>query len=250
MSAPARLAVVLVALLAAGALLLPERWRPLLIAPAFIAGAILERARHDHPPRPPTLRDTPAAWSATVRNAIGWPAAIAATALVAAAGVLLLLHDDRATPRPRAGRVHSVRPAALPALRVRRERLDREFRAHGAAFRVDRDTSALWALEIRRRAPGKGHKWITIAVHARNLTRARFDPTRLTYRLRDRRGTAYVGAFRGGTGPRSLAQTGTLAPGQAALVQLGFNIPRATRRLTLVFEERPIAGTQIRVPLN
>jgi hypothetical protein len=249
-SAPARLAVVLVALLAAGALLLPERWRPVLIAPAFIAGAILERARHDHPPRPPALRDTPAAWSATVRNAMGWPAAIAATVLVAAAGVLWLLHGHHTTPRPSAGRVHRVRPAPLPALRVRRERLDREFRAHGASFRVDRETRALWAREILRRSAGKGHKWITIAVHARNLTRARFDPTRLTYRLRDRHGTAYVGAFRGGTGPRSLAQTGTLARGQAALVQLGFSVPRAARRLTLVFEERSIAGTQIRVPLN
>jgi hypothetical protein len=248
-SATARLAVALAALLAAAALLLPDRWRLALVPLAFMAGAILERARHDHPPRPPALRDTPAAWSSAVRNATGWPAAAVASALLLAAGGVLLLHGNRA-PRQGPGRVQSVRPAPLPSLEVRRERLDREFRARGATFRVRREASALWAREIRQRAAGNGNKWITIAVHARNLTRPRFDPTRLTYRLRDRRGTAYVGTFRGGTGPRSLAQTGTLARGQAALVQLGFSVPRDTPRLTLIFEERPIAGTQIRVPLS
>jgi hypothetical protein len=247
-SATARLAVALAALLAAAALLLPERWWLALVGLAFVAGAVLERARHDHPPRPPALRDTPAAWSSAVRDAIGWPAAAVASALLAA-GLVLLLDGNRA-PRQGPGRVQGVRAAPLPSLQVRRERLDREFRARGAAFRVRREASALWAREIRRRAAGNGNKWITIAVHARNLTRPRFDPTRLTYRLRDRRGTAYVGTFRGGTGPRSLAQTGTLARGQAALVQLGFSVPRDTPRLTLIFEERPIAGTQIRVPLS
>jgi hypothetical protein len=81
--------------------------------------------------------------------------------------------------------------------------------------------------------------------------RAQFDElleeAQLTYRLRDERGAAFVGDFRGGTGPRSLARTGSLKRGEAALVQLGFRVPAGARGLMLVFEDRLADGTQIRV---
>ncbi len=112
------------------------------------------------------------------------------------------------------------------------------------------ESDAAWAREIRRRPPGPGHKWVTVAVRGRNVSRRRFDPTRLAYRLRDERDTAYIGAFRGGTGPRSLARRGSLARGESAVVQLGYRVPRSARRLTLVFEEHAVSGTQIVVPLG
>ena len=232
------------------ALLLPAGWRLALLPLVFLAGAALERARHDHGPQPPPLRDTPAAWRATVSESIGWPAVGVGATLIAAAAALVLVRGDNDS-RDGAGRVQSTtRPAAPPALPVRRERVNREFRAHGAAFRVSNETDALWAREIRRRPPGRGRKWVTVAVRGRNLNRPRFDPTRLAYRLRDHHGTAYIGAFRGGTGPRSLAQRGTLDRGQSALVQLGYRVPRSARRLTLVFEDHALSGTQIRVSLG
>jgi hypothetical protein len=249
MSRPLRLGLALVALLAALALVLPASLRLLLLIPAFLAGAALERYRRDVGQRTPALRATPAAWLAAVRGAVGWPAALAAAALVALAVVLALPHGHKAPPSGGGSVRAAGTPAPLPAVLVRHERPGAVFRAHGAAFRVYLAGDEAWAREIRLRRPGRGRHWITVGVRARNLWRARFDPTRLSYRLRDRRGAYYVGDFRGGTGPRSLAHSGTLLHGQSALVQLGFSVPARVARATLVFEDRLIDGTQIRVPL-
>jgi hypothetical protein len=250
MTAPGalRVALALAALLAAAALLLPESLRPLLIPLAFLAGAALERYRHGLPRRPPSLRATPAAWRASVGRSVGWPAALVAVGAVAVAGALLL--GERDPPRSSGGgRVRtSARTPATPALAFRRERLGRRFGNAGAQFRVFL-ASARWARTIHRRPPGRGRRWVTIGVHARNLRRAQFDPTRLAFRLRDESGAAYIGDFRGGTGPRSLARRGSLAPGESALVQLGFRVPVRAHRLTLVFEDRLVDGEQIRVRL-
>ena len=90
---------------------------------------------------------------------------------------------------------------------------------------------------------------MTVAVHARALARRGFDPTRLPYRLTTSQRVAYVGTFRGGTGPRSLATRGALRAGQAALVQLGFRGRAQARGLALVFED-PSTDAQLRVPLS
>jgi hypothetical protein len=248
MTGALRVAIALAALLAAAALILPERLRPLLVPLAFLAGAALERHRQGLPRRPPSLRATPAAWQAAIGRSVGWPAALAATAALLAAGGLLL-HDRDQRPRVGAGRVRAAAPnVATPALAFRDRRLGRTFELHRAAFRVF-VASARWAQAIRRRPPGRGMRWVTVGVRGRNLGRPGFDPTRLAYRLRDDRGAAYIGAFRGGTGPPSLARRGALRRGETALVQLGFRVPRGSRRLTLVFEDRLVDGTQIRVRL-
>ena len=251
-----RVAVALAAALAAAALLLPASLRLLLGPLAFLAGAALERYRHDLPQRPPSLRATPAAWGSSIRRSVGWPAALLAALALAGAGAVLLLRGQETAPRSGASSGHASAPvasapaAAAPKLSVRNEQLGREFRAHGAAFRVFIASAAGWARDIRRRPAGRGQRWVTIGVLARNLNRGRFDPTRLAYRLRDARGASYIGDFRGGTGPPSLSQRGSLLSGQAALIQLGFRVFARAGRLTLVFEDRVLADTQIRVALG
>jgi hypothetical protein len=188
---------------------------------------------------------------AGIGRTVGWPAAAAAVALVAASGLLLIGLDGSATREP-VGRARGGHAAAgpPPRLRIRVERADRSFRVPGASYRVTLERSAAWAREIRRRSAGPGWHWVTVAVHARALDRRGFDPTRLPYRLASTRGVGYVGTFRGGTGPRSLATRGALRAGQGALVQLGFRVRDHARRLQLVFEDPHATDAQLRVQLT
>jgi hypothetical protein len=109
--------------------------------------------------------------------------------------------------------------------------------------------NADWARQIRRRVPGGGRRWVTIAVQATNLDRPNFDPTTLAYRLRDERRSLYAPDAQGGIAPSSRSRRGSLRRGQAADVQLGFRVPTGARRLTLIFEDRLLGPRQVWVPL-
>ena len=250
MSAPgARAVLAAAAVLTAGWLVVPSHLRVLLVGLAFLAGGMVERYRtaREHPP--PSLRATPHAWRAAVTRAIGWPAlAAAAGAIALAIVVLVVARSDESRSGP--GKVRSVtRAAAPPKLLVRSHKPDRAFTVRGATFVVHLERRAPWAQQILSRPPGRNHTWVTIAVHARNRSRRHFNPNRLSYRLIDTNGTAYVGDFRGGTGPRELSTHGALPRGHAALVQLGFRVPTRAHRFTLVFEDSTVSDQQQRIRL-
>ncbi len=237
------------AVLAAGWLVVPSHLRVLLVGLAFVVGGLVERYRTALEPSPPSLRATPHAWRVAVARAVGWPALAAASCAIALAIVVLVVaRSDESRSGP--GKVRSVtRAAAPPELVVRSHKPDLAFTVRGATFVVHLERRARWAQEILNRPPGRGRTWVTVAVQARNRSRRHFDPIRLSYRLIDANGTAYVGDFRGGTGPRELSTQGALDRGQAALVQLGFRVPARAHRLALVFEDSMVSDQQQRIRL-
>lgn len=89
-----------------------------------------------------------------------------------------------------------------------------------------------------------------VVVNSRNIARDHFNPNRLSYRLRDSRGTLYFPDIGGGTGPFSLSDTGSLERGEVAKAELAFRVPRSRRRLSLVFEPTVHGSVQVRVPLR
>jgi hypothetical protein len=237
------------AVLTAGWLVVPSQLRVLLVGLAFVVGGVVERYRTALEQPPPSLRATPHAWRVAVARAVGWPALAAATCAIAVAiAVLVIGRGDDNGSGP--GTVRSVtRAAAPPELLVRNHKPDLAFTVRGASFAVHRERRAPWARQILSRPPGRGHTWVTLAVHARNRSRPHFNPIRLSYRLIDTHGTAYVGDFRGGTGPRELSTQGVLQRGQAALVQLGFRVPTRAHRFALVFEDSTVSDQQQRIEL-
>jgi hypothetical protein len=244
MSRTTRLALAVAATIAAAALAVSVGAAALL-GVGLLAGMLIEHRRLGLalPGRAEVI--------AGIGRTVGWPAAAAAAALVAASG-LLLIGLGGSTPQEPVGQARGGHLAAAPPprLRIRVERADRSFRVAGASYRVTLERSAAWAREIRRRSPGPGWHWVTVAVHARALDRRGFNPTRLPYRLASTRGVGYVGTFRGGTGPRSLATRGSLRAGEAALVQLGFRVRDDARRVQLVFEDPHATDAQLRIPLT
>ena len=234
------------AVLTAGWLAVPSHLRVLLVGLAFVVGGMVERYRTALEPSPPSLR----AWRVAVARAVGWPALAAASCAIALAIVVLVVaRSDESRSGP--GKVRSVtRAAKPPKLVVRSHKPDLAFTVRGATFVVHLERQARWAQEILNRPPGRGRTWVTVAVQARNRSRRHFDPIRLSYRLIDANGTAYVGDFRGGTGPRELSTQGALDRGQAAIVQLGFRVPARAHRLALVFEDSMVSDQQQRIRLS
>jgi len=242
---PAFLAVVVVAALFVDGLRLSA-----LVVSVIVATA-LERHRQATRPRPLTLAATPRAWRYTIETTIGLRTALLSASLLSAAW-LLLAHtpfgSENATvhaPLPAATAVASTR---LPTVAIRIYRPGESFNIEGATFRVTLNSSAPWAAHLRGSGAGRGARWVAVGVDTTNLSRSRFDPNDLDYRLRDRRGAIYYADVHGGTGPASLSTPGLLRPGLTAESQLGFRVPRSAGPFTLVFE--PVIGGPIQVRVN
>ena len=244
---PASLIVaVVVALLVDGA-------RLSTVVVAVIAATALERHRQATRPRPLTLAETPGAWRHTIETTMGLRAALLCASLLAAAS-LLLTHapfgsDDTTVHAPPPASTASG-PTRLHALPIRTYRAGQSFSIEGAAFRVIFNRSSPFAASLRSGVVGRGLRWVAVQVDTTNLSRRRFDPNDLDYRLRDRSGASFYADVRGGTGPPSLSTPGLLRPGLTAESQLGFRVPRSAGTFTLVFE--PVIGgpVQVRVHLS
>ena len=203
----------------------------------FVLGVALGRALPRELPRPRDL--VPA-----------WRLAMAAAAVVAAAGIVVLPGiggappDSRPAAAPRPVELRAPAPTAIVAER----RLGRPFVIDRARFRVFVPGRDAWAEGIRRRPSRRGMRWVVLGVKATNLGRSRFNGNVLAYRLRAD-GELVAPRFSGGTGPRSLAVEGRLRRGAASLSQLGFEVARDAARLRLVFEPRTAGPAQVHVPL-
>jgi hypothetical protein len=248
----------------AAAVLLPGNWRLLAVPLALVAGAMVERFRQGGRERPPTLADTPKAWKQALATA-GWPYAGAALAATAAGVALLVLpalrsqQPEGSARADRAGQGAAV--TQLPEVGVLRRRPGRAVRVRGASFTVFLPTAEDWGdmirsrragrgATIRSRRAGRGATWVVVGVNGRNLSRTRFNPNALSYRIRDDRGNRFAPVVGGGTGPASLGRTGFLERGETAQARLGFRVPRAARRMTLIFEPVPDGSVQVQVPLG
>jgi hypothetical protein len=231
--------------------LLPEPVSALAFAAAFVAGAAIERYRQGRRERPLRLAETPRLWIATARDSVGIPAtAIAACAGLAALGVLILpsLSTVRhGPPADGAAEGRRIDRSSLPRLKVMRPASGVAFTVGGARFRVFGASSS--AAAVDRGQPRPGRRWIYVGVEGRNLRRSHFNPNHLSYRLADERGNAFYPDLSAGTGPPSLGETGFLGRGETARTRLGFRVPRAARRLSLVFEPLPSGRVQVRVLL-
>jgi len=242
---PAFLAVVVVAVL----FLDGPRLSALVVA--VVAATALERHRQATRPRPLTLTATPRAWRYTIETTIGLRAALLSASLLAAAW-LSLTHtpfgSEGATVHAPPAASTAVDSTGLPALPIRTYRPGQSFSIEGATFRVTLNSLAPWAAHLRTSATGGGSRWVAVQVDTTNLSRSRFDPNDLDYRLRDRRGAVYYADVHGGTGPASLSTPGLLRPGLTAESQLGFRVPRGAESLTLVFE--PVIGGPVQVHVD
>jgi len=239
------LAVAVIGVLFADRLRLPA------LVVAVIAATALERHRQATRRTPLTLTGTPRAWRRTIETTIGLRAALLSAGLIAAAW-LLLTHtpfgSESATvdaPPPASTGIGSTR---LPALPIRSYQPGQSFSIEGATFRVIVNGSAPWAANLRSRSAGRGLRWLAVEVDTTNLSRRRFDPNDLDYRLRDKRGAIYYADVHGGTGPASLSTPGLLRPGLTAESQLGFRVPRSAGSFTLVFE--PVIGGPVQVHVD
>jgi hypothetical protein len=233
------------------ALLFVDGLRLAALVAAVIGATALERHRQATRPRPLTLAATPRAWRHTIETTIGLRATLLSASLLASAW-LLLTHvpfgSENTTvhaPAPASTAVGSTR---LPDLPIRTYRAGRSFSIEGATFRVILNSSAPFAASLRSSVAGRGLRWVAVQVDTTNLSRSRFDPNDLDYRLRDRRGAIYYADVHGGTGPASLSTPGLLRPGLTAESQLGFRVPRSTGTFTLVFE--PVIGGPVQVHVD
>lgn len=228
------------------ALILPAELLLIVAAAAgFVAGIAFERVRHTRG-RPSSAP----AWPERLSE-IGVARTAAAAVLVAAAiGVLFVSFGGGGQPDVPAGPPRGD-AGPRPELRARSQRAGRTFTARAAAFRVSvEDAGSGWARELSARSPGRGMRWLAVGVVVKNVDRRRFDPSRLSYRLRGSREALFYPDRQGAVGPPGLAQKGGLLPGESAQVRLGFRIPRRARRLTLTFEPVEQGPLQIRVPLS
>lgn len=218
---------------------------------AVMAATALERHRQATRPRPLTLAATPRVWRYTIETTIGLRATLLSASLLAAAW-LSLTHtpfgSERATVHAPPAASTAVGSAHLPALPIRTYRPGESFSIEGATFRVILNSSAPWAAQLRSSAAGGGVRWVAVQVDTTNLSRSRFDPNDLDYRLRDKRGAVYYADVHGGTGPASLSAPGLLRPGLTAESQLGFRVPRSAGSFTLVFE--PVIGGPFQVHVD
>jgi hypothetical protein len=233
---------------------LPDGWRLVAVPVAFAAGTIIERYRQGRRTEHLSLAETPRAWRQAL-TALRWRyvfAALAAT--IAAAGLLSLpelspnrIRHQRDEADPGAGRAG---PPALPHIKTIAGRPGRTVRAHGASFTVFHPTAEPWARSIRAQRAADRHTWVVVGVDGRNIHRRRFNPNAFAYRLRDGRRNLYAPVVGGGTGPASLARTGSLRPGESAQARLAFLVPTTAGHLTLVFEPGRDGSLQIQVPLG
>lgn len=227
------------------AFILPAELLLLVAAAAgFVAGIAFERVRHS-PARP----DEAPAWRERLSE-IGTVRTAAAAALGAAAiGVLFVSFGGGGRPDAPAGPPRGD-AGPRPELRPRTRPVGRAFTVRAAAFRVAEAGAAAWARELASRSPGRGMRWLAVTVMVKNVDRRRFDPSRLSYRLRGRGGALYNPDRQGAVGPPGLAQKGGILPGESAQVRLGFRIPRSARRVSLTFEPVEQGSLQVRVPLT
>ena len=208
------------ALAAASLADLPALVRVLLVVAAFGAGIAHERLAQ------PLGRGVPAV---DRRSAL-----IAAGLVAAAVAVLLIPRDDPDSDTEEPETAPAIEVGSLPELETRTVPLGRTFVVAGAAFRVDRMSGA---------------RSVSLTVRATNRSRRRFDPTVLRYRLADAGGRQYYPDRSAGTGPGSLAATGSLARGETAEVRLGFQVSASADGLALVFEPDQPSSIQVRIPL-
>jgi hypothetical protein len=231
--------------------LLVDRPRLPSLVVAVIAATALERHRQAGRLRPLTLAATPRAWRHTIQTTIGLRAALLSASLLAAAWLLLthapfgsentIVHAPPATST-------AADSTRLPGLPIRTYRAGQSFSIEGAAFRAILPSSAPFAASLRRSVAGRGLRWVAVQVDTTNLSRIRFDPNDLDYRLRDSSGAIYYAEVHGGTGPASLSTPGLLRPGLTAESQLGFQVPRGAGAFTLVFE--PVIGGPVQVHVD
>ena len=233
------------------ALLFMDGLRLAALVVAVIGATALERHRQATRPRPLTLAATPMAWRYTIETTIGLRATLLSASLLVAAW-LLLTHtpfgSESTTVRAPPSVSTAVGSTRLPALPIRTYQPGKSFSIEGASFRVILNSAAPFASSLRSGVAGRGLRWVAVQVDTTNLSRRRFDPNDLDYRLRDRRGAVYYADVHGGTGPASLSTPGLLHPGLTAESQLGFRVPRSAGPLTLVFE--PVIGGPVQVHVD
>jgi hypothetical protein len=199
------------------------------------------------------LSETPRAWTRGVRESVGLPYALAGAVAAAAAVAVLLLPSLRtgADHRPAAPsrRDLSIDRRALPRVTVLKRSPGAAFTIKGAGFRVFPLAAPRAPVDPAQRPAGPGMRWLLVGVDCRNLSRARFRPSVIAYRLEDDRGSSHWPDVGGGTGPASLGQTGFLKRGELFRTRLSFRVPTSARRLTLVFEPVPDGSIHVEVAL-
>jgi hypothetical protein len=225
-----------------------------LLAAGAVAGAAIERYRNARREQPLTLGATPHAWARGVRESIGlWYSLIGGLAAVSALAVLLMpALSGTGEPDTRAAvsaRVAGVK-ISLPAVNVLTRAPGTPFTARGVSFRVSALRAIPASLGPLQRPAGRRLRWMLVGIDSRNLSRPRFRPSAVAYRLEDERGRSYWPDIGGGAGPASLGQTGFLGRGELFRTRLSFRVSRASRRLTLVFEPVPDGSVQVEVPLG
>ena len=126
------------------------------------------------------------------------------------------------------------------------QQLKTPFSAAGARFEV-KPVSRFWAAKLRERPPRSGHRWVTLAVATRNVSRADFRPLSFGYRLITSSGNVVApdsASLREG----SVNSRGQLPRGQRSSVHLGFQVPVGASDLALAFEPAgPESATTVRV---
>jgi hypothetical protein len=237
----------------AAMMLLPGDLRLLAVPLALVAGAAIERHRQGRRERPLSLADTPQEWKRTLAT-VGWGYALAALATTAAGVAVMALPEVRSgqlgeRAGDAAGGAERAAAPDFPEVKVLRGQPGTPVRVRGASFTVFLPGTVTWAQAIRSRQAGRGATWVVVGVDGHNLTRRRFNPNALSYRLKDGRGHSWAPTIGGGTGPGSLGRTGFLERGEIAHARLGFQVPRSARRLTLVFEPVRDGSIQVQVPL-
>ncbi|UTI64655.1 hypothetical protein NBH00_00245 [Paraconexibacter antarcticus] len=172
-----------------------------------------------------------------------WLTALGALALVAAAVACVVLAGQNDGPAPVAAAPAAGLQASAPRLRTLRD----PFELDGVRWAVFAAPSQPWTRFQKRVLPGPGRRWVLISVRVRNLSRARFVPNGLGYRLSDDSGTE----FTPDPGHSTDAAAGPVIPQNGlGQVQLAFKVPAAATGLTLRFTTRAPGGTAVGVPVG
>lgn len=172
-----------------------------------------------------------------------WLTALGALALVAAAVACVVLAGQDDSPAPAAATPAAGLEASAPRLRTLRD----PFELDGVRWAVFSAPSQPWTRFQNQVLPGPGRRWVLISVRVRNLSRARFVPNGLGYRLADDSGTEFTpdpGHSTDGAAGPVIPQNGL---GQ---VQLAFKVPAAATGLTLRYATRVPGGTAVGVPIG
>jgi hypothetical protein len=231
------------------ALLLPTDLWFLSVAAAFLAGGVLERYRQARSPLPPTVVETPREWWWMLSERIGLVWGAGALLLIAAALFVLMVsfgrsHQAQTVPAP-----SPLQAGPRPQIKLRDESLGKPFTVAGATFRVISSAGSRWAKPLERRIPTGGRVWFALAVEVTNVSRSRFNPALLSYRLRGPGGKLYLPDRGGVVGPSSLGTRQGLTVGTHAEEQLAFLVPADEPALALAFEPVLNGGMQVRVKL-